>query len=257
MAPLRACLATAVREGLIRHNPARESTCRTGRPSRRARKTCGPCRAISSRCSCGSSRPRHLFFDLLAVDRACGSRRRSAAVAPPAARRQRPRVGSARASSAASSVRRRPTQPTGDPDRARPRRRAPAASGRYASGPGTRTTYSRRRPGPAAGQQPAAPVLKPAARRPACRGSASTRSGTRARRCCSRRAATPSRSSAGSGTTLPAFTLATSASARWRRRRSVDAGCEQSANRPAPPIGDIRHVDVLDKIPVGTGGIWA
>jgi hypothetical protein len=34
MAPLRACLTTAVREGLIRSNPHDTWTCRTGRPSR-------------------------------------------------------------------------------------------------------------------------------------------------------------------------------------------------------------------------------
>jgi hypothetical protein len=35
--PLRACLATAVREGLLRTNPGRTSTCRTGRARRTRR----------------------------------------------------------------------------------------------------------------------------------------------------------------------------------------------------------------------------
>ena len=39
MAPLRACLATAVKEGLIRSNPAREPTCRTARPPRTPRRS--------------------------------------------------------------------------------------------------------------------------------------------------------------------------------------------------------------------------
>jgi hypothetical protein len=57
--PVRACFATAVREGLVRHNPTAGVALHTGRASRRTRRRSARSPASSWPWSCRSCTPRH------------------------------------------------------------------------------------------------------------------------------------------------------------------------------------------------------